>query len=629
MTPFLLQRADTMCGRRLARRLRGRRRSHDPVHRSRLRDAFLAAARDAHAELPRPPPPTSTAWAPRSNPPAPRGAAVLTQAAHWYAQIFAARPARWDDPGTDQPTERRGRARRRVDRPPGAHRRRRPRAAAGRSLGPPGRAPRAARPARAAARVLRLTLRLDGNPLRVVWVDLLRGLVREQVVEPDARPAVTEWFDRRLAIVHNRAAEPTTTPGDDCGTCAVVAACPEHRRGAHYGHRRDLLPGILHVTPTNLDTWRRCPREWRNAYLFGIPSSDTDPGTVHGQQMHDVLRLVHERGTCQRRRARRRRAREPWLRRQRADARRAGAAHDALPDPRRRARPRGDQRPLRSASDRAVHGHRAPRRAVGARRDPRRPRLQDRPGVDRAASPTTRRPAFRPGWSHRSPTGSGSACASPSSTWPPKCSTTPSRSSPTPTTSRTIEDELRCEVVAMRSEVDFAGVADAEVCPRCRYRSICPDSAVRGLPVWPVVEQEEEAGSTRTSRGRMLWWGATKRCAALRPRAPLPAVLHDGRRLPAVRAALRTRAGLLGGRARDQHRAGGRRVRGGVRASRSLLTVPDVPVAPLLAILVPLMIVVPDLRLPVLEDDLGRGRPRLPPAPRPQRAARRADAPTQ
>ena len=27
-------------------------RSHDPVHRARLRDAFLAAARDAHAELP-------------------------------------------------------------------------------------------------------------------------------------------------------------------------------------------------------------------------------------------------------------------------------------------------------------------------------------------------------------------------------------------------------------------------------------------------------------------------------------------------------------------------------------------------------------------------------------------------
>jgi hypothetical protein len=51
VTPFLLQRADTMCGRRLARAFEGGERSHDPVHRSRLRDAFLAAARDAHAEL--------------------------------------------------------------------------------------------------------------------------------------------------------------------------------------------------------------------------------------------------------------------------------------------------------------------------------------------------------------------------------------------------------------------------------------------------------------------------------------------------------------------------------------------------------------------------------------------------
>ena len=51
VTPFLLQRADSMCARRLSRMFEGGERSHDPVHRSRLRDAFLAAARDIHAEL--------------------------------------------------------------------------------------------------------------------------------------------------------------------------------------------------------------------------------------------------------------------------------------------------------------------------------------------------------------------------------------------------------------------------------------------------------------------------------------------------------------------------------------------------------------------------------------------------
>ena len=40
------------------------------------------------------------------------------------------------------------------------------------------------------------------------------------------------------------------------------------------------------------------PREWRNRHLFGIPASDSHPGPVHGQQMHDLLRFVHEQGSC-------------------------------------------------------------------------------------------------------------------------------------------------------------------------------------------------------------------------------------------------------------------------------------------------------------------------------------------
>ena len=43
-----------------------------------------------------------------------------------------------------------------------------------------------------------------------------------------------------------------------------------------------------------------------------------------------------------------------------------------------------------------------------------------------------------------------------------------------------IEEELRLEVAAIRETTEFAGVADSEVCRRCRYRSICPDSPCRG-----------------------------------------------------------------------------------------------------------------------------------------------------
>ena len=56
-----------------------------------------------------------------------------------------------------------------------------------------------------------------------------------------------------------------------------------------------------------------------------------------------------------------------------------------------------------------------------------------------------------------------------------------------------------------------------------------------------------------------------------------------------------------------------------------ILTVPDMPVVPVLAIAAADRAPRPARRLPVLEDAVGRDRPRLPPAARPQRAPRRAD----
>ena len=43
----------------------------------------------------------------------------------------------------------------------------------------------------------------------------------------------------------------------------------------------------------------------------------------------------------------------------------------------------------------------------------------------------------------------------------------------------------------MRTESDYRGIADPEVCRTCRYRSICPDSAVIGVPIWPMVDAED------------------------------------------------------------------------------------------------------------------------------------------
>jgi hypothetical protein len=55
-----------------------------------------------------------------------------------------------------------------------------------------------------------------------------------------------------------------------------------------------------------------------------------------------------------------------------------------------------------------------------------------------------------------------------------------------------IEDDVRREVTEIRGTTAFVGIADREVCARCRYRSICPDSATPGVPVWPTVDAEGE-----------------------------------------------------------------------------------------------------------------------------------------
>jgi hypothetical protein len=44
---------------------------------------------------------------------------------------------------------------------------------------------------------------------------------------------------------------------------------------------------------------------------------------------------------------------------------------------------------------------------------------------------------------------------------------------------------------AAAAEQEFPGVADAEVCGFCRYRSICPESAAPGVPTWPTPPEPD------------------------------------------------------------------------------------------------------------------------------------------
>ena len=74
----------------------------------------------------------------------------------------------------------------------------------------------------------------------------------------------------------------------------------------------------------------------------------------------------------------------------------------------------------------------------------------------------------------------------------PEVTTQPAPFEPEAEDVERIEQDLRSIAADMRAETEFAGVADPETCGYCRYRSICPDSAARSEPVWPVVEPEED-----------------------------------------------------------------------------------------------------------------------------------------
>lgn len=492
VTPSLLRSASSMCGRRLAKTFDGSERSHDPIHRSRLRDAFLSAARDAHAELGVPRIEHFTNVGVLLEPEAlPEELVALEQAAGWYVSMFGDRPARWDDPDESLLAERRGiRLGGWVD----LTLRTDDDAFELRQFDLWGRRNPPADPLELASMrlaFLRLKQWIDGHPLRVVWADLIRGVLVERVVEPDERAANIEWFDERLQVIEQRSEEANAENGRDCGGCAVVSRCPEHEKGAFWGKRADVLPGILHVTPTGLDTWRRCPREWRNQ-LFVVPDSDTHPGGVHGQQLHDALHMIHVEGSCH-------------------DVEHVG---DVLV---RRGLDHDDR--LWGEIERHTTRCPSPTEAVG--HEITRARFSSHPTAPFMA--TARLDAlwvhdglldardFKSGqvWSERVADDKQARLQA----WilapladarglrlrisfehlAAEVVDDPEPFEPDADDLFAIEDDVRREVVEIRSMSEYVGIADPDVCRRCRYRSICPDSATPGVPVWPTVDTEDDA----------------------------------------------------------------------------------------------------------------------------------------
>ena len=485
VTPYMLRRAAELCARRLAAELGAEPGSGDPVNRARLRGAFLDAARAAHADGG--PPRLERLSAPGFLEPEER--AVFDRASTWYGQLYGDRAVRTHLHDCDSPTlsPRRGvRIGGWVDltvtgdgegAEPGPKELRQLDLWGGRL---PGTDPLDLESVWVA--VLRLARWVGDDPLLVSWADLVRGEHRERLVHvADELPDLAARFDVRLDVVRSRAASPDAAPGTDCGECRHLWRCPAHPGAINVSARSgDLRPGVITLTPTSLDTWNRCVRAWRNQYLLSIPASDESSSPDHGRRLHDVLRFLHERGSC---------ADRVHV----DDVLDAHGADDRLRDEiARHARrcPAGSASSVGHELDFArFHRDPWPPFMATARvdavwehdgvldvRDYKTgrlwyPLLAEDPRARLQAwvvAPAAARRGLRLRLRYEHLAAEVDEDAEP---WEPDDDELAA-----------VEAGLHATVAAMRAETDWHGVAEEGACRHCRYRSICPDSAAVSRP---------------------------------------------------------------------------------------------------------------------------------------------------
>jgi RecB family exonuclease len=255
----------------------------------------------------------------------------------------------------------------------------------------------------------------------------------------------------------------------------------------------DLRPEILTLSPSAVETWHRCRREFRSGQLLGIPGSDEGPSPDQGLLVHDLLRHLHRQGSCH------------------------DAVHveDVLV-----AHGLSTSDAIRGYVSR--HARRCPAEADDSRHELERARFHRRPapmfmGTGRidaiwlrdgmldardyktgrfqservADDPRARLQAWllAPVAARR-----GLRLRVSYECLAAETVDDPQPFEPDREELDSIEEELRAVAEAIWGERDFSGVGDAAVCGTCRYRSICPESASPARPVWPTVEDNLAEG---------------------------------------------------------------------------------------------------------------------------------------
>ena len=255
--------------------------------------------------------------------------------------------------------------------------------------------------------------------------------------------------------------------------------------------KKRLLSDIVSITPSNFDDFVQCERRFLNRHLLGIPASDPGAPNETGLLAHDMLRKIHAEGTC----------------RDTAFVADVLAGHGADNDfvrqmVERHAQrcPSGDSDPQRKGGSAhevtLARFHRQPQPMFMATaridaiwlhdglldaRDYKTGRLwhervADVPAakvqayvLDKAARRRELRLRLR--YEYLS-----ADVPDDPDPWEPDSDDMAA-----------VEAELRGAVEKMRTNDEWKGVSDTELCSHCPYRSICRDTAAPGLPAWPVL----------------------------------------------------------------------------------------------------------------------------------------------
>ncbi len=502
VTPYLLRAGPTLCPRRLALELDAEPGVWSPPNRARLRDAFLHAARTDLVQQASTS--SSASGAPASLQPEdapaslqPEERSVYRQLRRWYRSLYGARAAQLVLHDCDSPSDVPG-----LDVRLGGWVDLTVRDDSGtlelRQFAPWNHLPTTSvmDVEHIQLAVVRLSKTNMGRPMRVSAANLLNGELTEEVIDTEALvPELIDTINTRVTALRSRADRDRPVPGDDCQSCRFIASCRAVRGAAPTSTPRDdLRPSVITLHPTANERWARCQRLWFLADVLRLPVSNASAAGDHGQFVHEMLRMIHQTGTCH-------------------DATHVSDLLDAHGVPetgrvRDEIAAHARNCPIAATSlgheRTVVRFHRPPGRVflVSARIDAlwshdgvldvrdyktgalHLPRVADDPQARLQAwvlAPEAEGRGLRLRLQYEYLSNN--------------VADDPDPFEPDADEIDAIGIELDQVVTAMWSTDDFMGVADQETCGICRYRSICRDSAAPAPPGWPqpMAEGDEPA----------------------------------------------------------------------------------------------------------------------------------------